>query len=158
MLDNHIKYIDVCDCNAAKYVKEQGTAWLTITTQKILLSKSEDTVFNQQETWPSNQYLFPHGLKQKSGILKVGLQVLCYLSQMLGFIYCWLSSQSSGGRVFLWPLQCVRFSLHIFPSTQNLLALCEVLVGMTERESGVLHLLRKMRKHSRGRSREDINC
>lgn len=46
MLDNHIKYIDVRDCNAAKYVKEQGTAWLTITTQNDL---------TQQVKWYSFQ-------------------------------------------------------------------------------------------------------
>lgn len=67
------------------------------------------------------------------------IQVFGHFSQVLRGVGRRPSS-SSGNSGLLRPLWRVGLALQVLPSTQDFLALYEVLIGVTEREIDILHL------------------
>lgn len=87
----------------------------------------------------------------KSAVLKERVQIFGHFIHAARGVGRWPSSRPGRGN-FLRPLRSFRLSLQVLSSTQDLLALYEVLVGVTERETDVLDL------RTRGEEEEEEVC
>lgn len=102
----------------------------------------------EYEPAPTLEHLFSQVLKQKSIIFKDKFQVFLHLSHLFRSVRCRLlrCRGAFGGRVLLRPLRSVDVPLYVLASSENLLALCKVLIGVTKWEGCVLNLFRKRKK------------
>lgn len=97
-------------------------------------------------------YVIKKKEKEKSVVLKERVQFFRHLGQTLRGFWCRLLS-SSGSGTLLRPLWSVCLSLYVLASAQNSLALHKVLVGVAEREIGVLDLPKRLKKRTEGEKR-----